>query len=191
MKLFHNRRKEFEQLTWPLSNELFRLAYWRLANQQDAEDVLQETYLRAFRSFHTFQAGTNIKGWMMRILINVVNDTLKKRARHSEFATTEDDSNELESLPDQSAMAKDPEVQFTERQIRPNLMNALRRLPSSLLQPLLLRELEDMTYTEIAVVLEVPVGTVMSRLFRARRVLRERLTSDGAFKPEVTDHEVQ
>src|SRR6202034_1928855 len=110
-------RKEFENLTWQLSNELFRLAYWRLGNLQDAEDVVQETYLRAFRSFHTFQSGTNLKGWMTRILLNVVNDTLKKRIRQPDLLTIEDECNVLVSLQDHSATSRDPEVQLVEREI--------------------------------------------------------------------------
>ena len=192
MKLFHNRRKEFEKLTWPLGQDLFRPAYWRLANQQDAEDVVQETYLRAFRSFHTFQIGTNVKGWMTRILLNVVNDTLKKRVREPDLLV-DDECEELVNLQDSSAISRDPEVQLIEREIRPDLLEALQRLPTALLHPLLLRELEDMTYAEISKILEIPTGTVMSRLFRARRVVREQLTKNvkGTVKPEVTDHEVQ
>src|ERR1700723_1208186 len=100
MKLFHNRRKEFEKLTWPLGRDLYRLAYWRVANQQDAEDVVQETYLRAFRSFHTFQVGTNVKGWMTRILFNVINDTLKKRVQQADVLAMDDEFDELETLQD-------------------------------------------------------------------------------------------
>jgi len=193
MKLFHNQRKEFEKLTCPLGPDLFRLAYWRLANQQDSEDAVQEAYLRAFRSFHTFQLGTNVKGWMTRILLNVINDAVKKRVRQSDLLPIEDESDELANLQSQSAITRNPEVQLIEREIRPDLLDALHRLPTSLLHPLLLRELEDMSYTEIASVLDIPTGTVMSRLFRARRVVRDRLTkkAQGTIKPEVADHEMQ
>jgi RNA polymerase sigma-70 factor, ECF subfamily len=193
MKFFHNRRKEFEKLTWPFGKDLFRLAHWRLGNLQDAEDVVQETYLRAFRSFHTFKSGTNVKGWMTRILLNVVNDTLKKRIRQPDLLTIEEECDDLVSLQDSSTTSRDPEVQLIEREIRPDLLDALQRLPISLLQPLLLRELEDMTYAEIATTLDVPTGTVMSRLFRARRVVRDRLTKNvqSIVKAEVTDHEMQ
>jgi len=193
MKLFHNRRKEFEKLTLSLGHDLFRLAYWRLGNLQDAEDVVQEAYLRAFRSFHTFQLGTNVKGWMTRILLNVVNDALKKRVRQPDILAIDDECDELVSLQDHSAASRDPEVQLIEGEIRPDLLDALQRLPTSLLHPLLLRELEDMTYAEIATTLDIPTGTVMSRLFRARRVVRDRLTKKvkGIVQSEVTDHELQ
>jgi RNA polymerase sigma-70 factor (ECF subfamily) len=188
---FRSRRKEFEKLTWPLSNELFRLAYWRLGNLHDAEDVVQETYLRAFRSFHTFQVGTNLKGWMTRILLNVVSDNLKKRARQPDVLAIDADSEDILNIPDESALSKNPETQLTEQEMRPDLLDALQRLPSSLLQPLLLRELDDMAYADIADVLGIPLGTVMSRLFRARRVVRDRLKGDSTIKPEVADREMQ
>ncbi|MDR3617445.1 MAG: sigma-70 family RNA polymerase sigma factor [Candidatus Obscuribacterales bacterium] len=191
MKFFQNRRKEFEKLSLPLGPELFRLAYWRMANMQDAEDVVQEAYLRGFRSFHTFQSGTNIKAWMTRILINVVNDTLKKRIRQPDVLPMDDDCDQ--SLEQHSASARDPEVQLIENEIRPDLLEALQKLPTDLLQPLLLRELQEMTYDEIATVLSIPTGTVMSRLFRARRLLRDRLTNKVSkhVKREVEDHEMQ
>jgi RNA polymerase sigma-70 factor, ECF subfamily len=181
--LFHNRRKEFEKLTWPLSQHLFQLAYWRLASHQDAEDVVQETYLRAYRSFHTFQTGTNLKAWMTRILINVINDLFKKRQRQPEIVALQDDSNELDSAQSESASLQNPEVQLTRDEIDPELFEALQKLPTALLHPLLLRELEDMTYADIASTLQVPVGTVMSRLFRARQVVRNRL-SKNEYAPE-------
>jgi RNA polymerase sigma-70 factor (ECF subfamily) len=190
VKLFRNRRKEFEQLTMPLSSDLYRLAYWRMANQNDAEDLVQETYLRAFRSFHTFQTGTNIKAWMTRILFNVINDFLKKKSRQPELVSTDEEPDEMLSMHDYPHSAQDPAVLISENELRTDLLSVLQKLPSSLLQPLLLRELEDMSYTDIATLLGIPVGTVMSRLFRARRVVRERLQEEAKMQSEVPDHEM-
>jgi RNA polymerase sigma-70 factor, ECF subfamily len=196
MNPFQNRRKEFEKLTWPLGPDLFRMAYWRLANSQDAEDAVQDAYLRAYRSFNTFQTGTNLKAWMTRILINVINDTLKKRGRQLDFRASDDEFDELGSVADQSALARNPEVQLIEQEIHPDLLAALQRLPTGLLHPLLLRELEDMTYAEIATILGIPTGTVMSRLFRARRVVRDQLGKTinrvkGNLKKEGDAHELR
>ena len=192
MKLFHNRKKEFEKVTLSLGPELYRLAHWRLGNAQDAEDVVQETYLRAFRSFHTFQANSNIKGWMTRILLNVINDTLKKRVRQTDSIVIEDEFDEALYMQHQSTTqaSKDPEALAIEKQIRPDLLEALQQLPTTLLYPLLLRELEEMTYDEIANTLSIPVGTVMSRLFRARRVVRDRLknVASKTVQSEVKEH---
>lgn len=188
MSLFNSHRKQFEKLTRALGEDLFRLAYYRLSNCQDAEDVVQETYMRAYKSFHTFKIGTNIKGWMVRILFNVISDTLKKRLRQNEHLAAAEELDELEMIESQSESLKDPAVQLSERELDSDLHEALRKLPSNLLNPLLLRELEDMTYDDIAQALSLPVGTVMSRLFRARKVLRERLSMcRGKEKLEVRD----
>lgn len=180
-------------MTCPFGPELFRLAYWRLSNTQDAEDVVQEAYLRAFRSFHTFQIGTNVKGWLTKILLNVINDKLKKLIQQNDLLAIGNECDEIEYLPDHSSISKDPEIQLTEHEIRPDLLEALQRLPTSLLHPLLLRELEDMSYEEIAIVLGIPSGTVMSRLFRARRVVRESMTKKPRDKTklEIPNHEMQ
>ena len=105
----------------------------------------------------------------------------------------QDDSEDIELMQSSSDSLKDPQIQLTDKEIDLELLDALRRLPSSLLNPLLLRELEEMTYDEIAATLEIPVGTVMSRLFRARRLVRERLKVSNItpVKKEVADDAVQ
>ncbi len=192
MKLFRNQRKEFEELTKVVTTDIFRLALFRIGNRQDAEDIVQDTFLRAYRSFHTFQKGTNFKAWMTKIALNAVNDSLKKRIRLSE-STTHDDYDEIDSMKSESESLQDPQVQLSSNEFDPELLHALQKLPSTLLNPLLLRELEDLTYDEIAAALSIPVGTVMSRLFRARKVLRERLmkTPLNRSKNEVPDNELQ
>lgn len=159
-----------------LAPELFRLAYWRMSNTQDAEDVVQETYLRAYRSFHTFAPETNIKAWMTKILLNVISDSLRKRSKYNEVIDREYGHEMLDVIADQSTAAQNPEVKLSACEIRPDLMAALQRLPATLLHPLLLRELEDFSYEQIAALLDIPVGTVMSRLFRARRMVRDQLS---------------
>ncbi|HEY9677758.1 MAG TPA: sigma-70 family RNA polymerase sigma factor [Drouetiella sp.] len=191
MKFFRNRRKEFELATSPLLKDLYRMAYWRLGSAQDAEDVVQETYLRAYRSFDTFKTGTNLKAWMIRILLNVVNDTLAKRAKQPIILPMDEELEEVLTVEDQSSSAQDPAMNLTRNELHPDLMSALRQLPSTLLQPLLLRELEEMQYGDIATLLDIPVGTVMSRLFRARRIVKQKLTKGGFGGTEVMNYEVQ
>lgn len=176
IKLFQNRRKQFEKLSMALAPELFRLAYWRMSNTQDAEDVVQETYMRAYRSFHTFAPETNIKAWMTKILLNVVSDSLRKRSKYNEVIDREYGQEMLDTISDRSTAAENPEVKLAACEIHPDLLAALQRLPASLLHPLLLRELEDFSYEQIAALLDIPVGTVMSRLFRARRTVRDQLS---------------
>lgn len=160
----------------PLAGDLFRLAFWRLGDKHDAEDIVQEAYLRAFRSFDSFEIGSNAKAWMTRIVLNVINDSFKRKARQLDSVALEDECDQLEKLQSNSASARDPEIQLIEKEVDQKLLQALQRLPTILLHPLLLRELQDMTYADIANAMEIPVGTVMSRLFKARRLMREALT---------------
>ncbi|MBU6455470.1 MAG: sigma-70 family RNA polymerase sigma factor, partial [Cyanobacteria bacterium REEB67] len=175
MNIFRNRRREFEKLTCPLAPDLYRFAFWRLGNTQDAEDALQEAYLKAYRSFQTFQAGTNIKAWMTRILINVINDWLRKRVNQAALIDSDVEFEICLNIADQSCTAKDPESQLIEQEVAPELLNALKRLPTGLLYPFLLRELNELSYAEIADILAIPTGTVMSRLFRAHRTIKANL----------------
>lgn len=193
MKFFQSKRKQFEELTRPFGQDIYRLALWRLANRQDAEDVVQETFMRAYRSFHTFQKGTNVKAWLTKISLNVINDLLKKKIRQPDTVSLEIDCDEIESLQSDSMSLQDPALQLAMNEFDPALLLTLRKLPISLLYPLLLRELEDLSYEEIASILAIPTGTVMSRLFRARRLVRDRLTehSQPHAKQKVADDELQ
>lgn len=193
MKFFQSKRKQFEELTRPYGQDIYRLALWRLANQQDAEDVVQETFLRAYRSFHTFQAGTNAKAWLTKISLNAINDLLKKKLRQPDMVSLDVEGDEIESIQSESMSLQDPALQLSMNEFDPALLIALRKLPVSLLYPLLLRELEDLSYEEIASILSIPTGTVMSRLFRARRLVRDRLTehSQNNVKQKVMDDEMQ
>jgi RNA polymerase sigma-70 factor (ECF subfamily) len=193
VRFFHNKRKDFEDLTRPIGQDIYRLAFWRLANRQDAEDVVQETYLRAYRSFHTFQTGTNVKAWLTKICLNAINDHLKKKLRQPDMVPLDSESDELESLQSESFSLQDPVLQLTMNEIDQDLLLALQKLPVSLLYPLLMRELEGLTYEEIASILSIPNGTVMSRLFRARRLVRDRLTERAQIqaKQKVADDEMQ
>jgi RNA polymerase sigma-70 factor, ECF subfamily len=191
---FSNPRKEFEKLTMPLNIELYRFAYCRLGNKQDAEDAVQEAYLRAYRSFNTFAKGTNIKAWMMRILINVVRDAVMKRTKQVPTVEMDDQFDTLELLESTSASFSDPQEIYQKDALEPELLQALHSLPTNLLHPLLLREIDDMSYADIAETLGLPQGTVMSRLFRARKVLRLELTksnSSPAKESQDTKHPAQ
>jgi RNA polymerase sigma-70 factor, ECF subfamily len=193
MNLF-SQRKQFEDLTMPFAKELYRLAFWRLGSRLDAEDAVQETFLRAYRSFKTFEKGTNVKAWLNRILINTVNDSLRKKIQCPDTSSFDENSEEIDSIQSQSSSLRDPELMMIEQDCDSALLLVLQKLPSTLLQPLLLRELQDMSYEEISTVLGIPQGTVMSRLFRARRTLRDRLSeSQGEIcvQHEVSKDELQ
>jgi RNA polymerase sigma-70 factor (ECF subfamily) len=160
----------FEELALYFAEPLYRLAFARVGNAEDAEDIVQETYLKAHRNFHTFRHETSIKNWLSQILINTVRDHFRKGGRSVETVEW-DDSLESEEMLAEAG----PEERLCKSDCHPELMKALSALPEQLLVPLLLREIDDATYEEIAQILEVPKGTVMSRLFRARKLLRKKL----------------
>lgn len=166
----NHHTKHFEDLTIGFADRLFRVAYARVGNVQDAEDIVQETYLKAYRSFESFSGGTNIKGWLMQILINVVRDRHRKSAHRVETVELKEWGNGVE----EPSFAS-PEDFMVEDEIDPALSEALQCLSEQLAIPLILREGYDATYDEIAKILNIPIGTVMSRLSRARAALRERL----------------
>ena len=178
LNAFFNRKKEFEKLTWCFGGQLYRLAFSRLNNQQDAEDVVQETYVRAFRSFHTLAPNSNTRAWLIKILLNVIRDHYSKMLRTVPTEPIDQSSEEELSGDNLLSHSKNPEEKLLENEIDAGLLQALQSLPGTLLYPLLLREIEDLNYQEIASVLDIPVGTVMSRLFRARQSLRNKLAQN-------------
>jgi RNA polymerase sigma-70 factor (ECF subfamily) len=178
LNAFFNRKKEFEKVTWCFGAQLYRFAFSRLGNRQDAEDVVQETYVRAFRSFHTLAPNSDTRAWLMKILLNVIRDHYSKILRSLPTEPIDESSEETLNESIAPSHARNPEELLLENEIDSGLLQALRSLPGTLLYPLLLREVEDMNYQEIANVLDIPVGTVMSRLFRARQSLRNKLAQN-------------
>lgn len=149
-------------------DQLYKLAYSRVLNRQDAEDIVQETYLKAYRSYQTADSDCGVKNWMTRILINTVHDHFRKSAR---TVPTVDGHEIVEEASAGSTIS--PEEQLCNQEIDPKLLGALKLIPDTYLVPLLLREIHDASYDEIANVLDVPKGTVMSRLSRGRALLRK------------------
>lgn len=177
-----SQRAQFESLTLALAPRLFRLALTRLGSVQDAEDAVQDTYLKAYRAFASFRPGTNIQAWLTQILINSIRDQLRKAGRQPP-TISEDSLPEGCSIEEMLADHRDPAQIFEDSQIDPILVRAIRSLPEIWLTPWLLRELQDLSYKEIASVLDIPIGTVMSRLSRARAALRELIAGQAASLP--------
>lgn len=166
-----SRNREFENLTLGYAGQLFRLAYARVPTRQDAQDIVQETYLKDYRSFGKFREEASIKTWLTQILLNCVTDHFRKGAR----ALATIDLDDVIDCSDFEPYEPGPEERLCDRQIDPALQAALEAMPETMLTPLLLKEIHDATYDEIADMLDVPRGTVMSRLFRARALLRKQL----------------
>lgn len=173
--MLRSKQRKFKEVTYGYFDGLYRMAYARLSNAEDAEDVVQETYLKAFRAFDTFREGTNSKAWLIRILVNTIRDHIRKDGRTVQSVSLD------ESIHIPGSHAPNPEEQLCRSEIDPELQSALRSLPEMFLTPFLLRELQALSYQEIATALDIPIGTVMSRLSRARDMLRKSLaTSQSA-----------
>jgi RNA polymerase sigma-70 factor (ECF subfamily) len=166
----------FESEAIPLLREMYGAALRMTRNPADAEDLVQETYLRAFRAFHTFQEGTNLRAWLYRILTNAYINTYRKRQREPQ--TISDDEIEdwylYEKLGGQAAEPS-AEAEVLERLPVQDVQDALASLPEQFRLAVLLADVEGFSYKEIAEILDVPMGTVMSRLHRGRRALERRL----------------
>ena len=176
--LAQQRRLEerFEREALPFMSELYAAAVRMTRNPADAEDLLQETYLRAYRAFASFQEGTNLRAWLYRILTNAFINTYRKRQREPQ--TVSDDELEDWYLYDKLGMdAAEASAEATVLENLPDqdVQDALASLPEQFRLAVLLADVEGFSYKEIAQILDIPIGTVMSRLHRGRRALEKRL----------------
>src|SRR5579863_347108 len=167
-------RVYFEQLAMPLFDQLYNHACWLTGDRIDAEDLVQETYAKALKGFAAFAEGTNIRAWMFRILRNTFLTSKSGLAAQRTDYLEDEDGNAEELVADTVT----PEVILMRSQNEHALFAALESLPVSYRQMILLCEVEEMSYREIAQVLDVPLGTVMSRLSRARNALRAALAAN-------------
>jgi RNA polymerase sigma-70 factor, ECF subfamily len=158
----------FADLALPLFDQLYNFAHWLTQDKAEAEDLVQETYAKALRGFSSFQQGTNFRAWIYRILRN---SFLNSRAGLK--VTVVFDEEDANSQPVESST---PESRLIEQATRLTVQQALEGLPVPFREILLLCDVEDMSYKEIAETLSIPVGTVMSRLSRARKALRAALS---------------
>jgi RNA polymerase sigma-70 factor, ECF subfamily len=159
----------FEALALPLFDQLYNFAHWLAQSREEAEDLVQETYTKALRGFSSYQPGTNFRAWMYRILRNTF---LTSRTGLQATRTVSLDDDETLLSPTDSGT---PEAIIIERSNQALVQDAIAELPVKFREILLLCEVEEMSYQQIAETLSVPVGTVMSRLSRARAALREVL----------------
>ena len=174
----------FEELAMPLFDSLYNFARWLAHNSNDAEDLVQETYLKALRGFASFQRGTNFRAWMFQILRNTFLSSCSKVERRMTVGMDpEEDGLEL------AVDTETPETIVMNRFNSQLVQRAIDDLPVHYRETLLLCEVEEMSYQEIAEILSVPIGTVMSRLARARKAVREtvhtHLRVSSALIPEV------
>jgi RNA polymerase sigma-70 factor (ECF subfamily) len=168
----------FADLALPLLPSLYNVAHWLARNPSDAEDLVQETFLKALRGFEGFEPGTNFRAWIFRILRNT-HLTSRSGLAAMRTVALEDELGEGGEAsgyhPEAAIDHETPETNLMRLADRAELQRAMEMLSPSLLEVVLLCDVEEMKYREIAMVLDVPIGTVMSRLARARAALREEL----------------
>jgi RNA polymerase sigma-70 factor (ECF subfamily) len=172
------RRNEFEHLALPHLDALYGAAYRMTRNPRDAEDLVQETMLRAYRFWDTFQKDSNCKAWLFRILTNTFINTYQKSKRTREVldaAQAEQRATDGVLVHEQALTQRDPEELLIDRAMSDDVVRALESLPADFRVAVVLCDVEGFSYKEIAEIMECPVGTVMSRLHRGRRLLQKAL----------------
>ncbi len=176
-------QERFAESAMPLMDSLYSGALRMTRNPADAEDLLQETYLKGYRAFESFTEGTNLKAWLYRILTNTYINMYRAKQRRPD----ETDLGEGEELflyrrlsgADQAALSRSTEDEILDWVTEAEVLDALDALPDQYRQAVLLADVEEFSYKEIAEILDVPIGTVMSRIHRGRKRLQQLLYDFG------------
>lgn len=187
---------DFERDALQYNRQLYSAAMRMTRNPADAEDLVQETYLKAYRAYHTFTEGTNLKAWLYRILTNTYINKYRKDSRRPnevDLGTIEDLYLYRRIGSEESAEAsRTTEERVLDGLVESDIKSAVEELPENFRMPVLLADLEGFSYKEIAEILDIPIGTVMSRLHRGRKAMQKRLwefakerglVADGAQRP--------
>ncbi|MCH8984057.1 MAG: sigma-70 family RNA polymerase sigma factor [Acidobacteria bacterium] len=170
---------DFERDAMQYTRQLYSAAMRMTRNPADAEDLVQETYLKAYRAYHTFQAGTNLKAWLYRILTNTYINKYRKESRRP----SEVDLGSVEDLylyrrlgsEESAEAARTTEDRVLDGLVESDIKTAVENLPENFRLPVLLADLEGFSYKDIAEILDIPIGTVMSRLHRGRKAMQKAL----------------
>jgi len=168
---------DFNSQAMPFVDSLYNTAYRMTRSAEDAEDLVQETFFKAYKYYDKFEEGTNLKAWLFKILKNTfINNYRKKKLepRSVDFAEIEDSFERIVRR-DNSDQPADPEAEYFTGVLDDDVRKALESLPYDYRMVVILADLEDFSYKEIADILDCPVGTVMSRLYRGRKLLEKTL----------------
>ncbi|MDP9067220.1 MAG: sigma-70 family RNA polymerase sigma factor [Actinomycetota bacterium] len=173
-----DEKRRFQEDALPLLDSLYAGALRMTRNPADAEDLVQETMLRAYRAFDRFEAGTNLKAWLFRILTNAYINVYRKKQREPQKLSSEEveDFDLYQELKNHDpAYTRSPESIVMDSVVDSDIIQALDDLPEQFRLAVVLSDVEDFSYAEMAEIMEVPLGTVMSRLHRGRKALQKRL----------------
>jgi RNA polymerase sigma-70 factor (ECF subfamily) len=174
-------RIRFEEDALELADQVYRVARRLVGTREEAEDLVQETYARAFRSWRSFTPGTNLRAWLLRILTNLNVDRGRKAQRSPDVQPLEEGdyylANRLAEAAGEQALDQERVVQ---RLSQDSIVGALSSLPHDFRDVVVLVDIGEFSYADAAQILDVPIGTVMSRLHRGRRLLKQRLAEEAA-----------
>ena len=169
-------RVRFEEEALALADQLYRVARRLVSSREEAEDLMQETYARAFRSWRSYTPGTNLRAWLLRILTNLNIDRGRRRRRAPEEQPLEEGDYFLYNKIEQASRDGNlDEEHVVERLSQDDVVLALSAVPHNFRDVIVLVDIGDFTYQDAAQILDIPVGTVMSRLHRGRRILKREL----------------
>jgi RNA polymerase sigma-70 factor (ECF subfamily) len=173
-------RVRFEEEALALADQVYRVARRLVRSREEAEDLVQETYARAFRSWQSFTPGTNLRAWLLRILTNLNIDRGRRQQRSPDMAPLEEGdyylANKLAESAGEQVLDQDRVV---ERLSQDSVVNALSGLPHDFRDVVVLVDIGEFSYADAAQILDVPIGTVMSRLHRGRRLLKQSLAEEA------------
>jgi RNA polymerase sigma-70 factor (ECF subfamily) len=168
-------RVRFEEDALALSEQVYRVARHLAGSREEADDLVQETYARAFRSWRSFQPGTNMRAWLLRILTNLNIDRGRRQQRAPQMQPLEANDYYLYDRLSEDGDGITDEQRVVERLSQDDIVTALSAVPHDFRDVLVLVDLGDFSYADAAQILDIPVGTVMSRLHRGRRILKREL----------------
>ena len=173
-------RVRFEEDALALADQVYRVARRLVGSREEAEDLMQETYARAFRSWRSFQPGTNLRAWLLRILTNLNIDRGRRAARAPATQPLEEGDYFLYNrLEESSGGSNASEEEVVERLSQDDAVAALSAVPHNFRDVVVLVDIGEFSYDDAAQILDIPVGTVMSRLHRGRRILKKALADEA------------